>query len=195
MRRVLIALCALAALVLGAAPATAAGIQAPLIGGDYFTPSPTSTLRCVVGFTMRDASGRYTIVTSSPCTGPVGTYGRVPVPAGATPTPYVRGPAGTLLTVVGTAQAPVGAPVCLSGPVGGHRCGTLLARNQTLTFADGRIVRGVSRTSVCARHEENGAPFVTVSGTNAQAQGVLLVSQTCDASGNGHSYFMPITSI
>jgi streptogrisin C len=195
MRRTLLAMCALAALVLGAAPATAADTQALLIGGDYFAPSPSSSVRCVVGFIVRNPAGQRVIYTSAPCTGPVGTYGTVPIPSGDTATPYVRGPAGTLLTVVGAAQAPVGATVCLSGPVGGHRCGTLLGRNQTLQFADGRIVRGVARTSICVYPGESGAPFTTVSGTGAQAQGVLLVGEPCGGSGNGYSYFFPVTTI
>lgn len=135
------------------------------------------------------------VITGSPCTGPVGTYGWVPLPAGATPTPNVRGPGGTPLTVVGSVSAPVGAPICLSGPLGGFRCGTLVARNLTLTFADGRVVRGVSRTTICALPGEAGAPFVTVGGTSAQAQGVLLVSESCSGPSGGHSYFFPITRV
>jgi len=197
-RIMLAAACALAAITTAittattaaaAGPTTAdAGIDATLIGGDSIL-MPQG--RCVIGFSGRDAAGVY-IITSAPCYPGPGIAGRVRAPAGSTPSPYVRGPGGALLTVVGTTQAPVGARVCMSGPVGGYRCGVLQAKNQTVNFPGG-VVTGLTRTSVCAYPGENGAPFVTVSGANAQGQGVL-VGGSCSG-GTGVSYFMPLPGL
>ncbi len=179
-----------APVVLATAAGIDAGIDATLIGGDSIV-MPQG--RCVIGFSGRDAAGVY-IITSAPCYPGPGIAGRVRAPAGSTPSPYVRGPGGALLTVVGMTQAPVGARVCMSGPVGGYRCGTLLAKNQTVTFPGGVVVTGLTRTSICAFPGENGAPFVTVSGSNAQGQGVLVGGSSCSGS-SGTSFFRPLPGL
>lgn len=177
--------CALAVLTLGA------GVQAPLVGGDSIV---INNQRCAIGFNAHNGAGGRYIITSSPCfAGLPGTAGPVPAPAGSTSTPYVRGPGGSLLTVSPLqTRAPVGASVCMSGPVDGYRCGTVQAINQTVCFPQGCVI-GLTRTNVCPQPGESGAPFIWNSGGRVIAQGVLVGgSGSCPG---GTSWFKPIWPI
>jgi streptogrisin C len=174
-----------------AAPGPAdAGATALLIGGDRIV---INGRQCVIGFNAYSRSGRY-IVTSSACAGSGNGAGAVPAPAGSTSTAFVGNGAGNpLYTVGGATPAPVGSTVCMSGPVGGVRCGTVVALNQTVNFG-GQVIYGLTRTTVCAYPGETGAPFFTVVAGKAQAQGTL-VGGTGVCGGGATSWFKPIGGV
>ncbi|HZM76731.1 MAG TPA: S1 family peptidase [Candidatus Limnocylindrales bacterium] len=170
-----------------------------VIGGNaYFIGSGT---RCSVGFPV---SGGF--VTAGHCgtTGattsqPSGTfrgssfpgndYAWVQVAAGNTPRPLVNNYAGGTVSVAGSTDAGIGASVCRSGSTTGWHCGTVQARNASVTYPQG-TVNGLIRTNVCAEPGDSGGSLIA----GNQAQGV-----TSGGSGNctsgGTTYFQPVNEI
>ena len=178
-------------LVLAGAPASAKAsdggqIDALLIGGDYFNGS-----RCVIGYNAYNAAGDRFVITSG-CTSN-GLPGPVPAPPDSTSTAYIRAGGGLLTVSPVLATAPIGATVCMSGPVGGLRCGYVQAMNVTISYPGG-VITGLTRTSVCAYPGETGSPFFWPNGGRIIAQGVL-VSASGSCSTGGVSYFKPILPI
>ena len=93
---------------------------------------------------------------------------------------------GTHAQVLNSNEAPVGSTVCRGAPMTGWQCGTILARNQTVSYPQG-IVSGLARTDICAEPGASGGPFL--SGSSAQGM-------TSGGSGNcsfgGTTYFSPV---
>jgi streptogrisin C len=87
--------------------------------------------------------------------------------------------------ITGSVSTPIGGSVCLLDQVLGVHCGTITAKNQTVTFPGG-IVSGLTRTNVCM---SAGSAIAFVTGT--QAQGVPL-GGTGSCSSGGTSFFYPI---
>jgi streptogrisin C len=106
--------------------------------------------------------------------------------AGQTPTAGVSDHAGGTVTVTGSAEAPVGGAVCRSGQTTGWHCGTIQAKDQTVSYG-GDIVNGLTRTNACAEGGDSGGSWLA----GTEAQGV-----TSGGSGNctsgGTTYFQPI---
>ncbi|WP_150238281.1 S1 family peptidase [Nocardiopsis quinghaiensis] len=165
--------------------------------------------RCSMGFTAFDSSDRVGFVTSGHC-GPVGAtvtfgsgtgrfdYSSFPISDGAfvratsSVTAYAgvrRHHTGDYEDVRGSSEAPVGASVCRSGSTTGWHCGTIQAKNQTVTYPQGRV-HGLTRTNVCAEPGDSGGPFIT----SGQAQGM-----TSGGSGNctygGTTYLQPLNPV
>jgi streptogrisin C len=157
--------------------------------------------RCSVGFSVTNG-----FVTAGHCgnTGastsqPTGTfrgssfpgndYAWVQVAAGNTPIGAVNNYSGGRVSVAGSQDAAVGATVCRSGSTTGWRCGTIQARNASVTYPQG-TVNGLIRTSVCAEPGDSGGSLLA----GSQAQGV-----TSGGSGNcssgGTTYFQPVNEI
>lgn len=184
---------------------TAASRLAPTYdvrGGDAIT---VASLGCSVGFSVvggfvtaghcgstgnqvKGYNGRSMgIVAGS--TFPGRDYAWVDVYSNWTPRPWVNNYHGSNRNVRGYTPAVVGASVCRSGNTTGWRCGTIKARNVTLTY-DGGKVYGLTRTSACSDYGDSGGPFL--SGTHAQ--GVT----TAAPSGSGckaDTYFQPVRPI
>jgi streptogrisin C len=97
--------------------------------------------------------------------------------------------AGGTVPVAGSSEAPVGSSICRSGSTTGWRCGTIQARNASVTYAEGTVA-GLIRTSACAEPGDSGGSAIT----GNQAQGV-----TSGGSGNcstgGTTYFQPVNEI
>lgn len=211
--RLLAVLTALLACLLSV-PATAtadpaAAARTPLGSGSMLYTS--SGGRCFASFAATSDGTGYLI--TGPCGGPGTTiYGRIgdryvvigPIVASqfasmvavvrvANTTDWVLVPtvptgSGSIV-LKGSVEAPIGATVCRFGYFTGWRCGTVLAKNMTITFPHGTVY-GVTRTSACAEQGEAGAAFVH----GDQAQGVLIgVSGGCSTGGD--SYFLPINRI
>jgi streptogrisin C len=89
----------------------------------------------------------------------------------------------------GSVEAPVGGTVCLIDRVIGLRCGTIIAKNQTVNYPGGTIY-GLTRTNICM--EPGLSPVAFVSGEHAQ--GVPL-GGSGNCSTGGTSYFQPINPI
>ncbi|WP_253837499.1 FG-GAP-like repeat-containing protein [Actinokineospora globicatena] len=106
-----------------------------------------------------------------------------------TPQPLVNNYSGGSVTVRGSAEAAIGASVCRSGSTTGWRCGTILAKNETVNYPNGSV-QGLTRTNACAEPGDSGGSWLT----GDQAQGV-----TSGGSGNcssgGVTYFQPVNEI
>ncbi|GAA1336255.1 S1 family peptidase [Saccharothrix algeriensis] len=87
-------------------------------------------------------------------------------------------------TVTGSAEAPVGASVCAAGGRTGWRCGTVLAKNQSVHHPGGTIT-GLTRTSLCVQPGDDWLPVVS----GGHAQGHLVGGSGCA------SYFFPINKV
>ncbi|QSB05918.1 S1 family peptidase [Natronoglycomyces albus] len=99
---------------------------------------------------------------------------------------------GTVNTYWGTRavhnanEAAIGASICRSGQTTGWHCGTIQAKNQSVSYPQG-TVHGMTQTSVCAEPGDSGGAYIT----GNSAQGV-----TSGGSGNcswgGTTYYQPI---
>lgn len=86
-------------------------------------------------------------------------------------------------------EAPVGSSVCRIGSTTGWHCGTIQAKNQTISYPQGTVT-GVTRTNVCAEPGDSGGPFV--SGTSAQG---IALGGSGNCSSGGTTYFYPLDRI
>jgi len=181
-----------------------------IIGGQAIR---NSVARCSAGFNARSGTARY-VLTAGHCGELGGTWSGAggvigPVAAYSFPgddfaaiqinnsaavqTPLVdRYSSGSDVTVAGSAAAAVGSSVCRSGSTTGWHCGTIQATNQTVNYGGGDIVRGLTRTNVCAEPGDSGGAYVSPNGaTRVQAQGF-----TSGGSGNcrtgGTTFFQPV---
>jgi streptogrisin C len=170
-----------------------------VVGGNaYYIGSGT---RCSVGFSVGGGfvtaghCGRTGATTTQPSgrfagsSFPGNDYAYVQVGAGNTPVGAVNDYAGGRVAVSGSQDAAVGSTVCRSGSTTGWHCGTIQARNASVTYPEGTIT-GLIRTNVCAEPGDSGGSLVA----GTQAQGV-----TSGGSGNcssgGTTYFQPVNEI
>lgn len=91
--------------------------------------------------------------------------------------------------VRGSAEAPVGASICRSGSTTHWHCGTVLAKNETVNYAQG-AVHQMTKTSVCAEGGDSGGSFIS----GDQAQGVTSGGWGNCSSG-GETWFQPVNEI
>jgi streptogrisin C len=105
------------------------------------------------------------------------------------PLPYVRGPGGTLIEVHGSQQAPVGSPICRTGPTTGWHCGVIQQHNATVSYPQG-TVSGLTRTNLCAEPGDSGGPVMS----GNQAQGIIS-GGSGNCSSGGTTYYQPINPI
>jgi streptogrisin C len=181
---------------------------ADLRGGDKITTSEGG--RCSVGFNATSGATRY-VITAGHCTklggtwaGPDGStigpvadssfpghdFGLVEVTSSSWKQTHDIDTDSGYLTVTGTEPAVVGSSVCRSGSTSGYHCGRVQAINETVNYGGGDVVRGLTRTDICAEAGDSGGPFV--SGT--QAQGTLSGGSGGCLLG-GQSYFQPIAEV
>jgi streptogrisin C len=176
-------------------------------GGDAWYGS---NFRCSVGFSAKSSSGGKYMITAGHCTagggpaygynnvsmgtlsastfGSAGDFGRVTVSSASwTLVGTVNHYGGSDVHVSGHTEAATGASICRSGSTTGWHCGTIQAKNQTVSYTGGPTVTGLTKTNVCAEPGDSGGSWM--SGT--QAQGV-----TSGGSGNcssgGTTYFQPV---
>jgi streptogrisin C len=170
-----------------------------VIGGNAYYIGSGS--RCSVGFSVNGGfvTAGHCGTTGATTTQPSGTfagssfpgndYAWVRVNSGNTPRGLVNNYAGGTVSVAGSTDAAIGASVCRSGSTTGWRCGTIQARNSSVTYPQG-TVNGLIRTNVCAEPGDSGGSLIA----GNQAQGV-----TSGGSGNcssgGTTYFQPVNEI
>ncbi|CAL9338570.1 S1 family peptidase [Streptomyces sp. enrichment culture] len=182
------------------APSTFA---AGTVGGD---PYYTGNVRCSIGFSVHGG-----FVTAGHCGGvgqqvrgwdgsyignfqgssfPDNDYAWVNVGSGWWTVPVVLG-WGTVSDqlVRGSAEAPVGASICRSGSTTHWHCGRVLAKNETVNYAQG-AVHQMTKTSVCAEGGDSGGSFIS----GDQAQGVTSGGWG-NCSGGGETWFQPVNEI
>jgi streptogrisin C len=118
----------------------------------------------------------------------------VSVAAGNTQPATVYGWGGGDATVHGSTEAAVGAAICRSGRTSGWECGTIEAKNQTVSYSTGETILNLTRTTACSEGGDSGGSFITGPG---QAQGVLSGgSGSCKGKHrNSRSYFQPLLPI
>ncbi|MQA15215.1 MAG: trypsin-like serine protease [Pseudonocardiaceae bacterium] len=186
-------------------------LMSDLVGGEAIYSEEQA--RCSVGFSATSGDAGY-VITAGHCTDLGGTWSgadRTPIgPVTETSFPgndygliRVDSPAWTLTSqfagqgrqlteITGSTEAPVGASVCRSGSTTGYQCGEIMAIDQSVNYANGDVVSGLTRTSACAERGDSGGPFV--SGT--QAQGVLSGgSGSCFLIFQGDTFFQPVNEI
>ncbi|NEC49017.1 S1 family peptidase [Actinospica acidiphila] len=182
------------------APST---LAAGTVGGD---PYYTGNVRCSIGFSVHGG-----FVTAGHCGGagqqvrgwdgsyignfqgssfPGDDYAWVNVGSGWWTVPVVLG-WGTVSDqlVRGSAEAPVGASICRSGSTTHWHCGRVLAKNETVNYAQG-AVHQMTKTSVCAEGGDSGGSFIS----GDQAQGVTSGGWGNCFSG-GETWFQPVNEI
>ncbi|CAL9345976.1 S1 family peptidase [Streptomyces sp. NPDC093808] len=182
------------------APSTFA---AGTVGGD---PYYTGNVRCSIGFSVhggfvtaghcgragqqvRGWDGSY-IGNFQGSSFPGDDYAWVNVGSGWWTVPVVLG-WGTVpdQLVRGSAEAPVGASVCRSGSTTRWHCGRVLAKNETVNYAEG-AVHQMTKTSVCAEGGDSGGSYLS----GDQAQGVTSGGWG-NCSGGGETWFQPVNEI
>jgi len=183
-------------------------LLADLRGGDTITTS--SGGRCSVGFNAVRGRTRY-VITAGHCTklggtwsgpdgsaiGPVAAswfpghdFGLVEMASPSWEQAHAVDADSGYLPVTGDAPAAVGDKVCLSGSTTGYHCDWVQAIGETVNYGDGDVVRGLTRTGVCAEAGDSGGPFMR----GTQALGMLSGgSGGCLVS--GQSYFQPIHEV
>ena len=103
--------------------------------------------------------------------------------------PWVNNYSGGNVTVAGSQDAAIGSSICRSGRTTGWRCGTLLGRNETITYAQGSV-SGLSRSNACAEPGDSGGSWIS----GNQAQGVTS-GGTGNCSSGGTMWFQPVNEI
>jgi streptogrisin C len=171
---------------------------ADVIGGNAFY---IGSGRCSIGFSVGDGfvtaghCGNQGETTSQPAgtfagsSFPGNDYSYVQVLPGETPRPLVNDYQGGTVGVTGSSEAAEGASICRSGSTTGWHCGTVEAKDQTVSYPQG-TVQGLTRTNVCAEPGDSGGSWL--SGT--QAQGVTS-GGSGDCSSGGTTYFQPVNEI
>jgi streptogrisin C len=91
--------------------------------------------------------------------------------------------------VRGSNEAPVGASICRSGSTTHWHCGTVLAKNETVNYAQG-AVHQMTKTSVCAEPGDSGGSFIS----GDQAQGVTSGGWG-NCSTGGETWFQPVNEV
>jgi streptogrisin C len=153
----------------------ACSIGFPVTQGGYVTAGHCGNAGEVVYFepsqwTLGPKIGSFT-ASSFPAPGQTGNdYAWVKVDAGHTLSPSVYGYGSGDVTVRGSTEAAVGAAICRSGRTSGWRCGTIEAKNQTVSYSTGETILNLTRTTACSEGGDSGGSFITGAG---QAQGVL----------------------
>ncbi|MER6088996.1 S1 family peptidase [Streptomyces bluensis] len=183
-----------------AAPRTFA---AGTVGGD---PYYTGNVRCSIGFSVHGG-----FVTAGHCgqagaavygwdrsyvgnfqgsSFPDNDYAWVNVGSGWWTVPVVLG-WGTIpdQLVRGSNEAPVGTSICRSGSTTQWRCGSVLAKNETVNYSQG-AVHQMTKTSVCAEGGDSGGSFIS----GDQAQGVTSGGWGNCSSG-GETWYQPVNEI
>ncbi len=91
--------------------------------------------------------------------------------------------------VRGSGEAPVGSSICRSGSTTHWHCGTVLAKNETVNYAQG-AVHQMTKTNVCAEPGDSGGSFIT----GDQAQG-MTSGGWGNCSTGGETWFQPVNEV
>ncbi|MGH8880775.1 MAG: carbohydrate-binding protein, partial [Stackebrandtia sp.] len=174
---------------------------ADIVGGDAYYINNSG--RCSVGFSATHPTYGDGYITNGHCgrvgasitsgTGQGGSfrysqfpstdYAWVEAGAGWTVSPNVRSSSSQ---VTDGTEAAVGASVCRSGSTTGWHCGSITAKNQSVTYPEGTLY-GMTQTTVCAEPGDSGGSYIS----GGSAQGT-----TSGGSGNctsgGVTFFEPL---
>jgi streptogrisin C len=79
---------------------------------------------------------------------------------------------GGIVTSSGFTDGPVGTVICKSGIKTKWTCGTITAKNQTVTYTGGNTIYGLTRHNACVEKGDSGGANISVSGATRRAEGV-----------------------
>jgi streptogrisin D len=164
--------------------------------------------RCSAGFNTRSGSGRNYVLTAGHCTNLGGTWttssGQTigPVAASSFPgndfgairisDPAALDPRGGVLyygafrDITGASRVAVGSSACKTGSTTGTTCGTVLAYNVTVNYAEGTVY-GLTRTTICTQPGDSGGAMFA----GSMAQGVTSGGTATGCNRNFRSFFQP----
>jgi len=164
--------------------------------------------RCSAGFNTRSGSGRNYVLTAGHCTNLGGTWttssGQTigPVAASSFPgndfgairisNPAALDPRGGVLyygafqDITGASRVAVGSSACKTGSTTGTTCGTVLAYNVTVNYAEGTVY-GLTRTTICTQPGDSGGAMFA----GSMAQGVTSGGTIGGCNRNFRSFFQP----
>jgi Trypsin len=87
----------------------------------------------------------------------------------------------------GAGRVPVGAQACKTGSTTGTTCGTVLAYNVTVNYAEGTVF-GLTRTNICTQPGDSGGAMFA----GSQAQGIVSGGTVVSCSSSSfRSFFQP----
>ncbi|ADD44437.1 S1 family peptidase [Stackebrandtia nassauensis] len=197
-----------AVVALTAVPTTAVAHEPEARGGVVTAGLPFSTgttSRCTTGFATEHASLGDGFLAAGHC-GSVGdrayvnnvavgvvrlrasnglTWLWVELDDGWTASPALPGGG----SITDDRETPIGGSVCRIGSTTGWHCGTVQAKNATVSYPQGTVT-GLTRTNVCAEPGDNGGPFVS----GSSAQGIAL-GGSGNCSSGGTTYFYPVRRV
>jgi streptogrisin C len=75
---------------------------------------------------------------------------------------------GGVIVVSGYSDSPVGTSICKSGITTKLTCGTITAKDQTVTYSGGATVYGLTRHSACVEPGDSGGANYRVTGNSAE---------------------------
>lgn len=208
MRRLVATLTVLFACLFGLPVAASAAAPSPIGGGSVlFNPAGSTATQCTVAFAATDGRREY-LIAGAGCDTATSTQlysgnnvlvgpvvggldgGYVVVAVTNTDAWDVVGwiNAGDKYPIAGSTETPVGGRVCLLSSATGIVCGTVTAKNVTISYPGGTI-SGLTRTSICP--QPRSIAYVT----DDQAQGVPFGSGSGICTTPGTSYFFPVNKI
>ncbi|MBB4684162.1 S1 family peptidase [Amycolatopsis jiangsuensis] len=179
-------------------------LSAGTVGGDPYYIN--GNVRCSIGFSVQGGfvSAGHCGGTGSSVTGwdgsamgsfagssfPGNDYSFIRIGNGWYTTPVVLG-WGTVsdALVRGSAVAPAGSSICRSGSTSHWHCGTVIALNETINYADGAVYQA-THTNACAEPGDSGGSFIS----GDQAQGVTS-GGFGNCSSGGETWFQPVNEI
>jgi streptogrisin D len=164
--------------------------------------------RCSAGFNTRSGSGRNYVLTAGHCANLGGTWttsgGQTigPVAASSFPgndygairisNPAALDPRGGVLhngsfrDITGAGRVTVGSSACKTGSTTGTTCGTVLAYNVTVNYAEGTVF-GLTRTTICTQPGDSGGAMYA----GSLAQGITSGGSFGGCNPSFRSFFQP----
>lgn len=79
---------------------------------------------------------------------------------------------GGFVTTSGHTDGLVGTAICKSGITTKWTCGTITAKNETVTYSGGTTVYGLTRHNACVEKGDSGGANISVAGSTRRAEGV-----------------------
>lgn len=179
--------------------------QNDIAGGDPLYHS--SGGRCSTGFNVRAGATRY-VLTAGHCTALGGTWnnyanlyigpsvasyfpgqdhGLIRIDSALPQIPGVYLYNGSFQTITAAGWGYAGLYACKSGSTTGLTCGTVLATNVTVNYAQGPVY-GTDQTTICSQPGDSGGSYFT----GATALGMVSGGTTSGCNSAFRSYFQPV---
>jgi streptogrisin C len=186
---------------------------ADLLGG-YQVDKSTGSL-CSLGFNARTSDSSPVFLTAGHCTAgrpsfsregtvigttrssnfPGNDFGTVNVIDGWDQRGAVERWNGTDVAVLGSANATVGSKLCKSGRSTNWTCGKVVAKNVTVNYGGGKVVKGLVRHTACVERGDSGGPNMTGNYAQGITSGAALIGGLCmqKYGQTNESYSQPIS--